>query len=55
MLLGGDSISQQYGGIDLLPQSFYVDRSGKIVAVITGAGSKNEAEADIKKAIGSGA
>ena len=55
VLLGGDSISQQYGGIDLLPQSFYVDRSGKIVAVITGAGSKNEAEADIKKAISSGA
>ena len=55
VLLGGDSISQQYGGVDLLPQSFYVDRTGKIVAVITGAGSKNEAEADIRKAIGSGA
>ncbi len=54
VLLGGDTVSQQYGGIDLLPQSFYVDRTGKIVAVITGAGSKNEAEADIKKAIGSG-
>ncbi len=55
VLLGGDMITQQYGGIDLLPQSFYVDRTGKVVAVITGAGSKDEAESDIKKAIGSGA
>ncbi|RRA50114.1 TlpA disulfide reductase family protein [Acidipila sp. EB88] len=55
VLIGGDTITQRYGGIDLLPQSFYVDRNGKIVAVITGAGSKQEAEADIKKAIASGA
>lgn len=55
VLLDGESIARQYGGIDVLPQSFYIDRSGKIVAVITGAGSKDEAEADIKKAIGSGA
>ena len=55
VLLGGDAIAQQYGGIDLLPQSFYVDKTGRIVAVITGAGSKNEAEADIQKAIGNGA
>lgn len=55
VLIGGDAITQAYGGIDLLPQSFYLDRTGKVVAVITGAGSKDEAEADIKKAIGSGA
>ncbi len=55
VLLDGESIARQYGGIDALPQSFYIDRSGKIVAVITGAGSRDEAEADIKKAIGSGA
>ncbi len=55
ILLGGDTISAEYGGIDYLPQSFYIDRTGKVVAVITGAGSKNEAEADIEKAIRSGA
>lgn len=55
VLFNGESIAQQYGGIDVVPQSFYIDRSGKIVAVITGAGSRDEAEADIKKAIGSGA
>lgn len=54
VLFGGDTITQAYGGIDLLPQSFYIDRKGKIVAVITGAGSKQEAESDIKKAMQSG-
>ncbi len=54
VLLGGDALSGKYGGVDELPQSFYVDRSGKIVAVITGAVSKADAEANIRKAIGSG-
>lgn len=54
VLIGGDSITQLYGGIDLLPQSFYIDRKGTVVAVVTGAGSKDEAEADIKKAMQSG-
>lgn len=55
VLYGGATISNLYGGVDFLPQSFYINRSGKVVAVITGAGSEQEAEADIKKAIGSGA
>jgi thiol-disulfide isomerase/thioredoxin len=54
VLYGGDTISQLYGGIDLLPQSFYINRKGIVVAVITGAGSKGEAESDIKKALQSG-
>ena len=55
VLYGGEAVANLYGGIDLLPESFYVDRSGRIVAVITGAGSEQEAAADIKKAMGSGA
>lgn len=54
VLLGGDALSGKYGGVDELPQSFYVNRSGKIVAVITGAVSRADTEANIKKAIGSG-
>ncbi len=54
VLFGGDTIAEQYGGIDFYPESFYIDRKGNVVAVITGAGSKAEAEADIKKAIASG-
>ena len=55
VLYGGDAVANLYGGIDYLPQSFYINRQGKIVAVITGAGSAHEAESDIKKAIGAGA
>jgi thiol-disulfide isomerase/thioredoxin len=54
VLIGGDKIAPSYGGIDFLPQSFYIDSKGTVVAVITGAGSKADAEADIKKAISSG-
>ncbi len=54
VLVGGDKIAPKYGGIDYLPESFYIDSKGTVVAVITGAGSKADAEADIKKAISSG-
>jgi thiol-disulfide isomerase/thioredoxin len=54
VLVGGDKIAPSYGGIDYLPQSFYIDGKGTVVAVITGAGSKADAEADIKKAISGG-
>jgi thiol-disulfide isomerase/thioredoxin len=54
VLVGGDKIAPQYGGIDYLPHSFYIDSKGTVVAVITGAGSKADAEADIQKAINSG-
>lgn len=52
VLLGGATVSDKWGGVDLLPQSFYIDKTGKIVAVITGAGSPDEAEADVQKALG---
>ncbi len=55
VLFDGDAIEKAYGGVDVFPESFYLDRTGKVVAVITGAGSKQEAEADIQKAIHGGA
>ena len=54
VLFDGDAIEKAYGGVDVFPESFYLDKTGKVVAVITGAGSKEEAEADIQKAIHSG-
>ncbi len=36
VLLGGDSISTPYGGLDGLPNSFYVDRKGVVTAQIVG-------------------
>jgi thiol-disulfide isomerase/thioredoxin len=54
ILLGGDSISEPYGGLDGLPNSFYVDRKGIVTAQIVGLADRDEIEANIKKAIASG-
>ena len=52
VLIGGDSISKPYGGLDDLPTSFFVDRNGTVVAAQLGLTSKDEIEAKIKKSLG---
>ena len=52
VLLDGDSISKPYGGLDDLPTSFFVDRNGTVVATQLGLTSKDDIEANIKKALG---
>ena len=52
VLIGGDSISEPYGGLDDLPTSFFVDRGGMVVAAQVGLTSKDEIEGNIKKALG---
>jgi thiol-disulfide isomerase/thioredoxin len=52
IVLGDESVAQRYGGIESLPASFLLDRSGKVVAVHNGLVSKGTYEADIKKALG---
>jgi len=54
ILLADDKVQTAYGGVDYLPMSFYVDRNGAVVEVTAGLGSKDEIEANIKKAIASG-
>ena len=54
VLLGGDSLTKPYGGLDAMPTSFYVDRSGTVVAVQMGISSKDDMEAKIRKALGAG-
>jgi len=54
VLIDGDAISQPYGGLDELPTSFFVDRTGKVIAAQVGLTSKNELEANIRKALGDG-
>jgi thiol-disulfide isomerase/thioredoxin len=54
VLLGGDTISKPYGGLDGLPNSFYVDRNGIVTAQIVGLADRDEIEANIKKALASG-
>ena len=51
VLIDGDSLSKPYGGLDAMPTSFFVDRSGKIVAATMGITSKEDIEANIQKAL----
>jgi thiol-disulfide isomerase/thioredoxin len=51
VLIDGDTVSQPYGGLDELPTSFFVDRNGTVVAAQLGLTSKDDIEANIKKAL----
>jgi thiol-disulfide isomerase/thioredoxin len=55
ILLTDGKVQKAYGGVDVLPMSFYVDRNGVVVEETAGLGPKDEIEAHIKKAIASGA
>jgi cytochrome c biogenesis protein CcmG/thiol:disulfide interchange protein DsbE len=51
VLMDGDSISRDYGGLDDLPASFFVDRKGTVVAAQVGLTSESEIEEKIEKAL----
>jgi len=51
VLLDGDSISHDYGGLDDLPTSYFVDRKGVIVAAQVGLTSESDIESKIQKAL----
>jgi thiol-disulfide isomerase/thioredoxin len=51
VLMGDDAVSKAYGGVEFLPTSYYMGRDGKIVEETAGLASRDEIEANIKKAI----
>jgi thiol-disulfide isomerase/thioredoxin len=51
ILIGKESVGDQYGGVPALPESFLIGRDGKIVDKIIGLRGKAEIEDSIKKAI----
>jgi len=51
VLLDGDSIDSEYGGLDNLPTSFFVDRKGVVVAAQVGLTSESDIESKIQKAL----
>jgi thiol-disulfide isomerase/thioredoxin len=51
VLLDGDSISHDYGGLDDLPTSYFVDRKGVVVAAQVGLTSESDIESKIQKAL----
>lgn len=55
ILLGNDTVEKAYGDPEVLPMSFYVDKTGKVTQVTAGLGSKDELEAKVKETIAAGA
>ncbi len=52
MVIGNDSVAQQYGGVDALPSSFIIDKEGRIAATHVGLVSKGEYARDIDALLG---
>ncbi len=53
ILLGQEQVAEQYGGIDYLPTTFYIDRNGVVINRVFGQASRDEIEQNIKRAIAS--
>jgi cytochrome c biogenesis protein CcmG/thiol:disulfide interchange protein DsbE len=54
VLLGKESVGEQYGGVLGLPTTFYIGRDGTIVEQHAGLISKGDIENHIKKALATG-
>ncbi len=51
VLMGKESVGDAYGGVPVLPESFFVGRDGKIVDRILGLKGRGEIEDSVKKAL----
>jgi thiol-disulfide isomerase/thioredoxin len=54
ILLGKEAVGDQYGGVNVLPTTFFIDRDGKIVAREFGLQSRSLFVDNIKKALAQG-
>jgi thiol-disulfide isomerase/thioredoxin len=55
ILMPDGAISKKYGGVDYLPETFYIGRNGHVFLQAVGAPTKDEIEANFRKTFGSGA
>lgn len=53
VLIGKEAVGDAYGGVQFLPESFYIDRNGKVVDKAFGLKGRGEIEDDIKKIVAS--
>lgn len=54
ILMADLKVANQYGGIDSIPTTFFINRSGKVVASTVGLAPRGDIEADIQKALSTG-
>ncbi len=52
VLLGNDSVTQLYGGVDSLPTTFVIDKEGRIASAHVGLIAKNEYLDEIQSLLG---
>jgi thiol-disulfide isomerase/thioredoxin len=56
ILLSDPTVETAYlSGTEVLPMSFYVDKTGKVIEVTAGQGSKDDLESTIKETLAAGA
>ena len=53
VLLGTDQVSDDFGNVQFLPTTFYIDRNGVIVQKVAGLLSREDIEDDVRKALSS--
>ena len=53
ILFGQEKVAEEYGGIDYLPTTFYIDRNGVVLERVFGQPERDEIEQNIKRAIAS--
>jgi peroxiredoxin len=49
ILIGKESVGDAYGGVQFLPETFYIDRNGKVIDKAFGLKGRGEIEDAIKK------
>lgn len=54
VLIGKESVGDEYGGVQFLPATFYIARDGKVVDKVFGLKGRGEIEDTIKKALAEG-
>jgi peroxiredoxin len=54
ILMPDESVAHAYGGVDYLPETFYVDAKGRVVDQTAGAATQAQIEADVQKTIAAG-
>jgi thiol-disulfide isomerase/thioredoxin len=54
ILIGKEAVGDAYGGVNVLPTTYFIDRDGKIVAREFGLQSRSIFEDNIKKSLSHG-
>jgi peroxiredoxin len=54
ILLGKESVGDAYGGVNVLPTTYFIDRDGKIISREFGLQSRSIFEDNIKKSLSQG-